>query len=68
VAAQVDAARAGGAPAPIRWEKAHPGDRDLGDLTRRLLRAVSTRIQHKAALAAARRADPPDVSATGGEP
>jgi hypothetical protein len=66
VAAAVEAARAGGAPAPIRWDRARPEDRDLGNLATRLLRAVSTRIQHKAALAAARRADPPIVSAVAG--
>lgn len=61
----VEAARQGGAPAPIAWERAMPGDPDVPDVNRRLLRAVSTRIQHRAALAAARAADPPpDVSAT----
>jgi hypothetical protein len=64
VRAQVQQAREGGAPAPVRWERARPDDRDVGHLAGRLLRAISSRIQHKAALAAARRADPPDVSAT----
>jgi hypothetical protein len=52
-AEKVAAARAGGAPAPIEWELAHPGDPDVDDLSRRLLRAISTRIQHRAAIAAA---------------
>jgi hypothetical protein len=68
IAAKIAAARAGGAPAPIAWERARPGDPDVPDISRRLLRAVSTRIQHRAALAAARAADPPDVSATTSEP
>lgn len=63
-AEKIAAARAGGAPAPIAWEMARPGDPDVPDINRRLLRAISTRIQHRAALAAARAADPPDVSAT----
>jgi hypothetical protein len=58
-AVKVADARAGGAPAPIAWEKARPNDPDVPDLNRRLLRAISTRIQHRAALAAARAADPP---------
>jgi hypothetical protein len=65
--AQVDLAREGGAPAPVSWEMARPGDPDVPDLSRRLLRAISTRIQHRAAIAAAKAADPPDnISATGG--
>jgi hypothetical protein len=61
----VNNARDSGAPAPIRWELAGPGDPDVPDLGRRLLHTISTRIQHRAALAAARAADPPgDVSAT----
>ena len=64
-AATINAARAGEAPAPIAWERARPDDPDVPDLHRRLLRAVSTRIQHRAAIAAARaRGAPPDVSAT----
>ncbi len=53
------------APAPIAWERAAPDEPGVGDLSRRLLRAISTRIQHRAAIAAARAAHPPgDVSAT----
>jgi hypothetical protein len=63
-AARVDAARAGGSPAPIAWDRVLPGEPGLPDIHRRLLNAVSTRIQHRAALAAARAADPPNVSAT----
>ncbi len=64
-AVTIDAARAGEAPAPIAWERARPDDPDVPDLHRRLLRAVSTRIQHRAAIAAARaRGAPLDVSAT----
>ena len=60
----VEAARANEVPAPIAWERARPDDPDVPDIRRRLLRAVSTRIQHRAALAAARAAGPPqDVSA-----
>jgi hypothetical protein len=63
---QVATAREGGGPAPVAWQRAHPGDADVPDVGRRLLRAISTRIQHRAALAAARAADPPgNVSATG---
>jgi hypothetical protein len=65
-AAKVEAARQGGSPAPIAWELARPGDPDVADIHRRLLRSISTRIQHRAALAAARAAHPPgNVSATG---
>jgi hypothetical protein len=66
---RIDAARAGGASAPIAWDLARPGDPDLPDLSRRLLRAISTKIQHRAAIHAARTAHPPsEVSATGGGP
>jgi len=62
---KVEAARQGGSPAPIAWELARPGDPDVPDIHRRLLRSISTRIQHRAALAAAQAAHPPgDVSAT----
>ena len=49
---QAEKLAAGLAPA-IEWELAQPGDADVGDLRRRLLRAVSTRIQQRAAIAAA---------------
>jgi hypothetical protein len=56
--AQVDAPKA-------EWSRVLPGEPGLDDMPRRLLRAISTRMQHKAALAAARAADPPpNVSAT----
>jgi hypothetical protein len=62
----VDAARRHEAPDPIIWERARPDDPDVPNLGRRLLRMISTRIQQRATLAAARVADPPgDVSATG---
>jgi hypothetical protein len=65
-AATVGAARRGKAPEPVRWELARPDDADVPKLAARLLRLVSTRIQHRAVLAAARAADPPGhVSATG---
>ena len=57
-----------GTPSPFAWEMARPGDPDLPPLEHRLLRAVSQRIQHRALLAAARRQDGPDVSATENEP
>jgi hypothetical protein len=61
----VNAARDAELPAPVAWERALPGDPDLDDLPRRLMRSISTRIQHRAAIAAARAAQPPgDVSAT----
>lgn len=61
----VDAARDDQLPAPVAWERALPSDPDLEDLPRRLMRAISTRIQHREAIAAARAAQPPaDVSAT----
>jgi hypothetical protein len=55
---------AGLAPAPIEWEIAQPGDGDVGDLPGRLLRAISTRIQHRAALARERDELAANVSAT----
>jgi hypothetical protein len=67
--ARIDANREGGSPGPIAWDLARPGDPDVGDLSRRLLRAISTKIQHRAAIHAARTAHPPNnVSATGGGP
>jgi hypothetical protein len=57
--AQVTAAREGGSPAPIAWELARPGDPDVPDLSRRLLRAISTSIRHREAIAAAKAAGPP---------
>jgi hypothetical protein len=61
----VDAARRHEAPDPVVWERARPDDPDVPNLPRRLLRMISTRIQQREALAAARTADPPgDVSAT----
>jgi hypothetical protein len=55
-----------GTPAPIAWELAKPSDPDLPPLQHRLLRAISTRIQQRAELKAAReRAGPhADVTAT----
>ena len=65
MAARIAAAREGGSPAPLAWELAGPHDPDVPDLSRRLLLAISTRIRHRAAIAAARAADPPGhVSAT----
>jgi len=61
----VEAARRREAPDPVAWERARLDDPDVPNLGRRLLRMISTRIQQRAALAAARAADPPrDVSAT----
>jgi len=57
-----------GDAAPVAWELARPDDPDVPALQHRILRAISTRIQHRAAIATAREqtgADPPrDVSAT----
>ncbi|MBI3686670.1 MAG: replication initiation protein [Actinobacteria bacterium] len=56
---------------PFAWELARRDDPDLPPLEHRLLRAISTRIQHRAQLHAARRAGadpPPDVSATPTDP
>jgi hypothetical protein len=52
----VQAARAGEAPDPIRWSRVRPDDPGVPDLTRRLLRAISTRIQQRAAIQAAQAA------------
>ena len=52
---------------PTHPTAAGPHDPGVEDLPRRLLRAISTRIQHRAAIAAARAADPPGgISATTG--
>jgi hypothetical protein len=55
-----------GEPTPVAWELAKPSDPDLPPLQHRLLRTISTRIQQRAELRAAReRAGPGgDVSAT----
>jgi hypothetical protein len=73
-AAKIDAAREGGAPAPIAWELANPRDPDVDALYLRLMRAIATqnlyRQQREEAKArdAARAAHPPgNVSATGGD-
>jgi len=66
-AAAVDAQP--GEPAPVAWELARPDDPDLPALEHRLLRAISQRIQWRAALLAAKdRAahGAPDASATVG--
>jgi hypothetical protein len=55
-AANVDAARAREAPDPIRWTVARPTDPGVPDLSRRLLRMISTRIQQRAAVQAAQAA------------
>jgi hypothetical protein len=49
---QEDQADEAGKPL-VEWELARPGDRDVGDLSNRLLRAISTRIHQRAAIAAA---------------
>jgi hypothetical protein len=54
--ATVQAARERAAPDPIRWSRVKPGDPGVPDLTRRLLRAISTRIQQRAAIQAAQAA------------
>jgi hypothetical protein len=73
-AAKIDAAREGGAPAPIAWELANPRDPDVDALYLRLMRAIATqnlyRQQREEAKErdAARAAHPPgSVSATGGD-
>jgi hypothetical protein len=69
-AVAVEAAREGGAPAPIVWEMARPDDRDVPNLARRLLQSISTRIQHRERLRAAQAragAPPGNVSATDSE-
>ena len=43
-----------GTPAPVAWEMARPDDPDVLPLQHRLLRAISTRIQQRAAIDAAR--------------
>jgi len=43
-----------GDPSPVAWELARPDDPDVPPLQHRILRAISTRIQHRAAIAAAR--------------
>jgi hypothetical protein len=65
--ARIDAARQGGAPAPIAWERCKPGDPDVPDLPRRLLRLISASIKYKEARAAARAGGHPPgaVSTTG---
>jgi hypothetical protein len=67
---RIDAARAGGAPAPIAWERCKPGDPDVPDLPRRLLRSITASIKHREFIAAARaRGHPPgadSVTATAG--
>jgi hypothetical protein len=52
----VQAARDGQAPDPIRWSRVKPGDPGVPDLTRRLLRAISVRLQQRAAIQAAQAA------------
>ncbi|HZN76276.1 MAG TPA: replication initiator, partial [Micromonosporaceae bacterium] len=49
-----------GTPAPVAWEMARPDDPDVPPLQHRLLRAVSARIQRRAAIAAARERAGPD--------
>jgi hypothetical protein len=64
---KIAAARAGGSPAPIAWERCRPGDPDVPDLARRLLRAIATKIKHREAIAAAKVAGgPPAVGGAGG--
>jgi len=58
-AEKITAARAGGSPAPIAWERCRPGDPDVPDLARRLLRAIAAKIKHREAIAAARAMGPP---------
>jgi hypothetical protein len=55
----IAAARAGGAPAPIAWERCRPGDPDVPDLARRILRAIAAKIKHREAIAAAKAPAPP---------
>jgi hypothetical protein len=47
--ARIEAARNGGAPAPIAWELGRRGDPDIPDLARRLLRMIATHERLKAA-------------------
>jgi hypothetical protein len=66
-AEKITAARAGGAPAPIAWERVRPGDPDVPDIGRRLLRAIATRIRHREAIAAARAGGHPPGADTSAE-
>jgi ribonuclease D len=50
----VDAARQRLVPDPISWTLARPTDPGVPDLSRRLLRMISTRIQQRAAVQAAK--------------
>jgi hypothetical protein len=52
--ARIDAARAGGAPAPIAWERVRPNDPGVPDLARRLLRLIATQIKYREAMAVAK--------------
>jgi hypothetical protein len=63
-AVPVDAARQGAAPDPIRWTYAKPTDPGVPDISRRLLRMISTRIQQRAAIQAAQA----QAAAEGGPP
>jgi hypothetical protein len=63
--ARIDAARAGGAPAPIAWERCKPGDPDVPDLPRRLLRSITASIKHREFIAAARATGHPPGSGGG---
>jgi hypothetical protein len=63
---RVDLARQGGYPAPIAWDLARPGDPDLPDLSRRLMRAISAKIQHRNAIRAAKANQSPDDGTTTG--
>jgi hypothetical protein len=60
--ARIEAARNGGAPAPVSWELARPGDPGIADLGRRLLRMIHSHEQLKAVNEARLRTDsgPPD--------
>jgi len=49
-----------GEPSPVAWEMARPDDPDVPPLQHRLLRAISARIQRRAAIAAARERAGPD--------
>jgi hypothetical protein len=70
--ARIDAARNGGAPAPISWEMAKPGDPGVADTARRLLLLIDRHERFKAANIARNSMEggPPDdvgVSATAGD-
>jgi hypothetical protein len=58
---KIAAARAGGAPAPIAWERCRPGDPDVPDLARRILRAIAAKIKHREAIAAAKAVALPSI-------